>query len=126
MHKNPDLDMNFFDLWGDRIAHGDFLTDTVLHPYHYWHKEATDYLGKSEAEGKAMWNEWYGGKTYHQEPLYAQILGICKMIAGDGHMLIFILQILSSLFSIWMIIWLGATLFRIYCRHQCRTAFHFI
>ena len=108
MHQNPDLDMNFFDAWGDRIAHGDFLTDTVWHPYHNWHKEAADYLGaKSDEEGRAMWNAWYGGKTYHQEPLYAQILGICKMLGGNGHMLMYILQILSTLFSIWMIIWLG-------------------
>ncbi|HEX5112405.1 MAG TPA: hypothetical protein VFV79_06145 [Saprospiraceae bacterium] len=108
MHQNPDLDMNFFDAWGDRIAHGDFLTDTVWHPYHNWHKEAADYLGaKSDEEGRAMWNAWYGGKTYHQEPLYAQILGICKMPGGNGHMLMYILQILSTLFSIWMIIWLG-------------------
>ena len=108
LKENPDLDMSFFDMWGDRIAHGDFLTDTALHPYHFWHKEAAEYIGvKSDEEGKALWNEWYGGKTYHQEPLYAQLLGICKMIAGDGNMLIFILQVLSSLFSIWMIIWLG-------------------
>jgi 4-amino-4-deoxy-L-arabinose transferase-like glycosyltransferase len=108
MHENPDLDMNFFDAWGDRIAHGDFLTDTVFHPYHNWHKEAADYLGaKSGEEGRKMWSEWYGGKTYHQEPLYAQILGICKMIGGNGHMLMYMLQILSTLFSIWMIIWLG-------------------
>jgi len=108
LHKSPDLDMKFFDQWGDRIAHGDFLTDTVWHPYHNWHKTAAEYFGaKTDEEGKVMWNEWYGGKTYHQEPLYAQILGICKMIAGDGHLLMYILQILSSLFSIWMIIWLG-------------------
>jgi hypothetical protein len=108
MHENVDLDMNFFDVWGERIAHGDFLTDTVLHPYHNWHKEAAEYMGvQSDEEGKVLWNAWYGGKTYHQEPLYAQILGICKMIAGDGHILIFIFQILSTLFSIWMIMWLG-------------------
>jgi hypothetical protein len=108
LHKSPDLDMKFFDQWGDRIAHGDFLTDTVWHPYHNWHKAAAEYYGvKSDEEGKAKWNEWYGGKTYHQEPLYALILGFCKMIAGNGHLLMYILQILSTLFSIWMIMWLG-------------------
>src|SRR6187401_2693296 len=74
LHKHPDLDMNFFDAWGDRIAKGDFLTDTVWHPYHNWHKIAAENYGvKSDEEGKAKWNEWYGEKTYHQEPLYAQI-----------------------------------------------------
>jgi len=108
LHKMPDLDMNFFDAWGDRIAEGDFLTDTVFHPYHFWHKIAAENYGvTSDEEGKAKWGEWYGGKTFHQEPLYAQILGVSKMIAGDGHLLIYILQILSSLFSIWMILWLG-------------------
>ena len=108
LHKHPDLDMNFFDAWGDRIAKGDFLTDTVWHPYHNWHKIAAENYGvKSDEEGKAKWNEWYGGKTYHQEPLYAQIVGVSKMIAGNGHYLMYILQILSTLFSIWMIMWLG-------------------
>lgn len=108
LHKHPDLDMKFFDEWGDLIAKGDFLTDTVLHPYHNWHKDATDYIGaKSDEEGKALWNHWYGEKTYHQEPLYAFILGIVKMGGGNGHLLMYLLQILSSLFSIWMIMWLG-------------------
>jgi len=108
LHKSPDLDMKFFDDWGNRIAHGDFLTDTVWHPYHNWHKSAAEFDGaKTDEEGKAKWNAWYGGKTYHQDPLYAFLLGVCKMIAGDGHMLLFILQILSTLCSIWMIIWLG-------------------
>jgi len=108
LHKHPDLDMNFFDAWGDRIAKGDFLTDTVWHPYHNWHKIAAENYGvKSDEEGKAKWNEWYGGKTYHQEPLYAQIVGVSKMIAGNGHYLMYILQIISTLFSIWMIMWLG-------------------
>jgi len=54
LHKAPDLDMNFFDLWGDRIANGDILTNTELHPYHNWHKAAAEYYGvTSDEQGKA-------------------------------------------------------------------------
>ncbi|HJW30744.1 MAG TPA: glycosyltransferase family 39 protein, partial [Saprospiraceae bacterium] len=108
MEKNPDLDMAFFDTWADRIAHGDFLTDTILHPYHTWHKQAAEAMGVSnDQEGKERWNKIYGGKTYHQEPFYPQVLGIAKMLGGDGHFLMYILQMLSTLLSIWMVIWLG-------------------
>ncbi len=108
LHKAQELDMNFFDAWGDRIAHGDFLTDTVWHPFHSWHKTSAEYFGaKSDEEGKAKWNEWYGGKKYHQEPLYPLIIGISKMVAGKGYYLMYILQILSTLFSLWIIMWLG-------------------
>lgn len=108
LYKAPDLDMNFFDQWGDRIAGGDFLTDTIWHPYHFWHAEISKAYGlKTDEEGKQKWNEWYGGKQYHQEPLYAQVTGLAKMIDGEGRMLVYILQMLLSLLSIWMVIWLG-------------------
>jgi hypothetical protein len=108
LYKAPDLDMNFFDQWGDRIAHGDFLTDTVWHPYHFWHAGISKAYGlQTDEEGKQKWNEWYGGKQYHQEPLYAQITGLAKMIDGEGRMMVYILQMLLSLLSIWMVIWLG-------------------
>lgn len=108
LYQAPDLDMNFFDQWGDRIAHGDFLTDTVWHPYHFWHAEISNTLGlQTEQEGKQKWNTWYGGKTYHQEPLYAQVIGIAKMVASYGRLLVYVLQMILTLVSIWMIMWLG-------------------
>jgi len=108
LHTAPDLDMNFFDQWGDRIAQGDILTDTIWHPYHFWHDAiAKSYGLQTDVEGREKWNEWYGGKKYHQEPLYALCVGLAKIITGDGRLLVYVLQMLLSLVSIWMVIWLG-------------------
>ncbi len=107
LYKAPDLDMDFFDRWGQRIAEGDVLTDTVFHPNHFWHRMITDTLGLSAEAGIEQWNQWYGEKQYHQEPLYALMLGGAKAFGGDGHMLMYILQMLLSLLSTWLIIWLG-------------------
>jgi hypothetical protein len=100
--------MKFFNDWGDRIAGGDILTDTIWHPYHTWHAEVAKKFGvTSDEQGKQKWGEWYGGKQYHQEPLYPLIIGVAKMIAGDGLLLIYIIQMLFGIFSIWMMMWLG-------------------
>jgi|GEM_PF-1450680 len=108
LHKAKQLDMKFFDEWGDRIAGGDILTDTVLHPFHFWHKAIAESQGiTDENAAKAKWNEWYGGKQYHQEPLYPLFVGFAKMITDNGRMLVYVLQMLLSLLSIWMVIWLG-------------------
>lgn len=59
------------------------LTDKALHPQHLWHREvAAQYLGldpeaaldpqsltESDAQRfRALWDGWYGGKTFHQGP----------------------------------------------------------
>ena len=107
LYKAPDLDMDFFDRWGQRIADGDILTDTVFHPNHFWHRMISDTLGLSAEAGVQQWNQWYGEKQYHQEPLYALILGAAKRISGEGHVLMYVLQMMLSLLSTWFIIWLG-------------------
>ncbi len=108
LHKAADLDMLFFDIWGDRIAGGDIWTDTIWHPYHTWHAEVAKGFGiEDETLSKQKWGEWYGGKKYHQEPLYPLLIAFAKLIAGNGLLLMYILQMVLSLLSIWMVIWLG-------------------
>ncbi len=108
LHQATDLDMHFFDQWGDRIAQGDILTDTVWHPYHSWHAHIASSLGlEDKISGQQKWNEWYGGKKYHQEPLYPLLVGVAKMITSDGRLLMYIFQMLLGLVSIWMVMWLG-------------------
>lgn len=108
LHKVPDLDMNFFNYWGDRIAGGDILTDTILHPYHSWHAVLAEKFGAmGDVEGKKKWDEWYGGKQYHQEPFYPLIIGLSKMAGGDGLIIMYVLQMMLGLLSIWMMMWLG-------------------
>ncbi len=112
LHKAGDLDMHFFNLWGDRIADGDVLTDTIWHPYHSWHKElATAFGAQTEQQGRAKWAEWYGGKKFHQEPLYPLIIGVAKMISRPGLLIVYVLQMLLGLLSIWIVMWLGKNYF---------------
>ena len=45
LYKWKNSDMAFFDEWSLHIAGGDWLCDTVLHPYHDWHGIfATEYF----------------------------------------------------------------------------------
>lgn len=108
LHHAKDLDMQFFDAWGERIAQGDIWTDTIWHPFHTWHMElAKGYGIQDETEAKVKWGEWYGGKTYHQEPLYPLFIGAAKAVSNHGRELVYVLQMLLSVLSVWMIIWLG-------------------
>lgn len=108
LHHAKDLDMEFFDQWGDRIAKGDVWTDTIWHPFHSWHMELAKGFGiTDETAAKVKWGEWYGGKRYHQEPLYPLLIGAAKVISDHGRQIIYLLQMLLSVVSIWMVIWLG-------------------
>jgi 4-amino-4-deoxy-L-arabinose transferase-like glycosyltransferase len=109
--------MNFFDFWAKAIAGGDWLTDKVLHPYHSWHQiVATSYFrmhpeaAKSLAQeanspghhadpGRVLWNRWYGGKTFHQEPLYPYLLALTYKIFGTEVLWVFVWQLLLGVFS---------------------------
>ncbi len=83
-------DQEFFHRWALHISEGDWLCDTVLHPYHSWHADfargyfesypdtAAAYYARftSSTAGvdtllarKALVNDYYNGKVYHQEPL---------------------------------------------------------
>ncbi len=108
LHRQSELDMHFFDQWGDRIAQGDILTDTIWHPYHSWHQSIARGLGiQDDQQAKEKWNTWYGGTQYHQEPLYPLIIGMAKMTGPHGRWITYLLQMLASMFSIWMMMWLG-------------------
>ena len=97
LHRWDATDMHFFDEWARTIAAGDWLTDEPLHPFHPWahevvdkylavHPEVAETLPGKEHEGRAitLWNRWNGGKTFHQEPLYAYLLaGIYRLLGPD-------------------------------------------
>jgi hypothetical protein len=107
-HKSTDLDMHFFNLWADEIADGDLLTDTILHPYHTWHDVVARAHGAQDIpQAIAQWSEWYGGKTYHQEPLYAWFVAAIKAVSGKALLPVYIIQLLLGVFSTWLIMLLG-------------------
>lgn len=117
MYRWPESDNFFFDQWARSLSAGDWLNRQPLHPYHGWHddfakvyfKQHPDQLnrvlqanaGRDSAfvPGKALWNEWYGGNTYHQEPLYAYMLAALYTLTGNGVYWMMLLQLLAGLLS---------------------------
>lgn len=114
MTKWENSDMAFFDTWSRHIAGGDWLCDTILHPFHDWHgvvaegyfrqypQEAAGYYSANTHNGvidtiaarKALINDIYKGKTYHQEPLYPYLLAISFKIFGYKYDWVFFWQFL--------------------------------
>jgi 4-amino-4-deoxy-L-arabinose transferase-like glycosyltransferase len=102
-------DMAFFDRWARVIAAGDWLTDRPLHPQHGWHREiarlyfeahpedpaALTGAGRASAEeaSEHLWDRWYGGKTFHQEPLYPYLVGLTYRVFGPDPRFVFAWQL---------------------------------
>jgi 4-amino-4-deoxy-L-arabinose transferase-like glycosyltransferase len=117
MYRWPESDNHFFDEWARKLANGDWLNRQSIHPYHSWHREFADYYFKQHPEklleiqkanpnrdstfipGKVLWNEWYGGNIYHQEPLYAYVLAVLYTLTGKGVYFMMLLQALLGVFS---------------------------
>jgi 4-amino-4-deoxy-L-arabinose transferase-like glycosyltransferase len=128
MYRWQASDNYFFDQWARAMEGGDWLNRQPLHPYHEWHHEFADFYFKRHPEklsqilaanpvrdsafapGKILWNEWYGGNTYHQEPFYAYALAVLYALSGNGVYLMLVLQSLLGVAS-------GALLWSIARRH---------
>ena len=116
-------DNRFFDDWG-KYLNGDWLNAKPFHPYHSWHKSFADAYFENHPEqlkeilagntsndssfvpGKALWNEWYHGNQYHQEPLYSYILAVFYHFHIDEVRAMILLQLFLGVLS-------GALLFYI-------------
>jgi len=114
LYKWENSDMAFFDQWAKHIEGGDWLCDTPLHPYHDWHgifaasyfntypEIASTYYAANTHDGtldtiaarKALINDIYKGKTFHQEPLYAYLLAASFKIFGHDYDWVFFWQFL--------------------------------
>jgi hypothetical protein len=113
-HRWSETDMSFFDQWAKRISGGDILSDTAMHPIHGWTKViANEYLRRhpdtlkvyKEQIGsdtirntpeKMLWNRWYGGKQFHQEPLYPYFVGLIYKLFGPEVRWIFFFQMIAG------------------------------
>lgn len=111
-HRWAQTDMNFFDRWARDIAAGDWLTDQSLHPHHDWHRLiALEYLEERPEEAArlaalrspdgspvdpstVLWDRWYGGKRFHQEPLYPYLIASTYTIFGHDPRWVFAWQLL--------------------------------
>lgn len=128
MYRWQESDSGFFDQWARALAGGDWLNRQVLHPYHGWHREVAEAWWVQHPEqlaavlaahperdssfepGHALWDRWYGGNTYHQEPLYAYVLAVLYALTGKGVYWMLALQHLLGLLS-------GLLLWRLACRY---------
>ena len=116
-HRFAQSDMNFFDIWAQRIADGDWLTDRSLHPHHNWHKLVADrYFAEHPEElatiervvaadgigvepARVLWDRWYGGKRFHQEPLYSYVIALTYKLLGPDVRWVFAWQMLLGVAS---------------------------
>src|SRR5215471_5441249 len=101
-HRWTESDNAFFDRWAKDIAGGDWLTDQALHPMVSWnyaiakmhftrHPEEAA-TGDEAARATALWDRWYGGKTFHQEPLYAYSIALTYQLFGEDVRWVFLWQ----------------------------------
>jgi len=125
-HQWDQSDMNFMHRWALEISAGDWLTDQALHPHHRWHADlAKSYLAthpdeRAELERQAMsgspggtpaqrlWDRWYGGKQFHQEPLYPYMVAATYALIGADVRWVFLWQMLLGV-AINVLIWRLAT-----------------
>ncbi|MEP6647770.1 MAG: glycosyltransferase family 39 protein [Saprospiraceae bacterium] len=131
MYKWKNSDMAFFDTWAKHIEGGDVLCDTIIHPFHDWHGElaetyfrlypdvAAQYYPVNTHEGvldtlaarKALINDIYKGKTYHQEPLYTYMLAASFSLFGYNYEWVFFWQFLLGAFTNVLVFLLGKRYF---------------
>jgi len=128
-HKWDNSDMSFFDTWAKHIVAGDWWGHEVLHPFHSWHSDfaveyfkqfpdiaadynyvSTDSLQSVTAQ-KALINDIYKGKTFHQEPLYAYMLAITYKIFGADVKWVYFWQFLFAAFTCVLVFLTGRHLF---------------
>lgn len=120
--------MNFFDYWATEISDGDWWNEKAPHPYHAWHKTLAEMHFKANPQdsakyteralqlmntdstmspGKALVYDWYGGKTFHQEPLYAYLVAFTYKITGHDVRNVFNWQLVTGALSIVIIFLIG-------------------
>lgn len=111
-HRWVDTDMHFFDEWANKIAAGDVLSAQVGHPYLDWHARIAQRYFDEEPQvrarlaaggadpARALWNEWYGGAQFHQEPLYPYLVAATYALVGPRPVAVFAWQVLLGACSV--------------------------
>jgi len=116
-HRWRENDMHFFDRWAREIAGGDWLTDRSLHPMLGWHldlaartiEEHPEIASRLPVEGgpevraERLWDIWYGGKTFHQEPFYPYLLGATYFLLGPDPRWAMVLQLAAGVGTVLLV-----------------------
>ncbi|HSH09529.1 MAG TPA: glycosyltransferase family 39 protein [Oceanipulchritudo sp.] len=125
---NEEMDTSFFYQQGQILSQGDWLLDQSMHPFHSWHAivaeqyfqrqagntatmEPFHNYGQEMERKRALWDHWYGGKAYHQEPFYAYFLALLFALFGEGMAMAFLLQSMAGLACIVLIYAISGRLF---------------
>jgi 4-amino-4-deoxy-L-arabinose transferase-like glycosyltransferase len=117
--------MHFFDLQARRIIKGDWLLERPMHPLHYWHEQSakayfetypearSTYLDKSPEKSpeEALWDDWYGGSRYHQEPFYPYLIATVYGIFGTDVRHVFLLQMALGVLTVLLLYSISGHLF---------------
>jgi 4-amino-4-deoxy-L-arabinose transferase-like glycosyltransferase len=112
-HRWQASDMYFFDYWAKDIAAGDWLTNKSLHPFAGWnqytadacfalHPEKLAEYRKTQPQmdpARALWSDWYGGKRYHQDPLYPYLIALTYKVIRPDVRWVFAWQILLGVLA---------------------------
>jgi hypothetical protein len=116
-HIWNESDMSFFDYWAGEIAKGDILSSEIHQPEHTWMKWVADHYFNDHPEKlayfkakigadtvknsptKLLWQQWYGEKTFQQEPLYAYFLAANYSLFGHNVRWVFLWQMLFGVIT---------------------------
>jgi 4-amino-4-deoxy-L-arabinose transferase-like glycosyltransferase len=125
-------DLEFFNSWAKVIASGNWLSDTILHPYHSWHDDFAKGTFRTYPETAAKYyaahtdqdnqidtlgarrnliNDLYNKKVFHQEPLYPYLIAITYKIFGEDPNWVYVWQMALGILAILLIYWTGYRLF---------------
>jgi cytochrome c-type biogenesis protein CcmH/NrfG len=132
LHRFAQSDMNYFDVWGRKVADGDWLSASVTVPMHGWQRSVADHYLADHPETRTallqhakesgagpdvdllLWSRWMGGHQFYQDPLYPYLIGVTYRVFGDDVRAVFAWQMALGAMSvvlIWLIAWrfFGAT-----------------
>ena len=116
-HLWSESDMSFFDYWAGEIARGDILSRNIHQPEHTWMKWVSDHyfndhpdklayfkakIGTDTLKNtptKLLWEQWYGEKTFQQEPLYPYFIALNYSIFGHNVRWVFLWQMLFGVLT---------------------------
>lgn len=125
-------DMEFFDQWAKVLASGNWLNDTILHPFHGWHDEfakltfrdypdvASKYYKANTLENNTIdtlaakrqfVNEGYNNKVFHQEPLYPYLIALTYKFFGPDPFMVYRWQLFLGILTVLLIYLTGQRLF---------------
>ena len=112
LHHWDQSDMHLFDRWASALADGDWLTDQSIHPVFRWNRAVArtgleanpdDPANGADDPAKALWHRWFGHKRFHQEPLYAYLVGVSYSLFGRDARPLFALQALIGLLTVGLV-----------------------